>query len=259
MIWTIRPRSDFGNLAAIQAGEGPLVILLHGVGLQAEAWNAQIDSLASHFAVVAPDMAGHGDSAPLHGSTTLTAHSDLVASAIEQPALVVGHSMGAMIALDLAVRFPDKVRGVAALNAIYRRSPEAAAAVRERADGLDGESRPDPTGTLARWFGDEASPEAEACRAWLTAVDPQAYREAYAVFAREDGPGDADLAALACPALFCTGAAEPNSTPAMSRAMAELAPRGKAVVVPGAAHMMPMTHATEVNDILLNFFAECAS
>ena len=55
MMWTIRQRSDFGALRAIRRGAGPQALLLHGVGLRAEAWNAQIDALARHFAVIAPE------------------------------------------------------------------------------------------------------------------------------------------------------------------------------------------------------------
>jgi pimeloyl-ACP methyl ester carboxylesterase len=54
-----------------------------------------------------------------------------------------------------------------------------------------------------------------------------------------------------------TGAQEPNSTPAMSRAMADLAPDGQAVIIEGAAHMLPMTHREEVNTHLLSFAERC--
>ena len=93
MTWTTRPRSKFGPLAAITAGEGPLVLLLHGVGLRAEAWGAQIDALvAAGFSVIAPDMLGHGGSDGPSESL-----SDFVAplkALLDQPAVVVGHSMG---------------------------------------------------------------------------------------------------------------------------------------------------------------------
>lgn len=257
MMWTTRPRSGFGALTAIRAGDGPPVVLLHGVGLRAEAWAAQIDALSRRFAVIASDMPGHLQSLPPAGLPTLAAYTDLVAAALEGPALVAGHSMGAMIALDLAIRYPGLVLAVAALNAIYRRPPAAAEAVRARAAKLDGITPCDPAGPLARWFGDLPSPEADACRAWLTSVDPAGYRAAYTVFATEDGPPDPALAALACPALFLTGEAEPNSTPAMSAAMAALVPQGRAVVLPRAAHMMPMTHPAEVNAVLLDFFGAC--
>lgn len=257
MTWTTRPRSDFGPLRGVHEGSGPRVVLLHGVGLRAEAWGAQIDALSSAFEVVALDMAGHGESPRLEDHAHLSAFTDSVKEAIDGPVLVAGHSMGAMIALDLAIRYPELARGVATLNAIFRRSPEAAAAVKTRAESLDGVTPSDPTKTLQRWFGSAASSEATACLNWLNSVDTAGYRDAYTVFAEEDGPSDAGIAALHCPALFCTGADEPNSTPAMSHNMARLAPQGRAEVVPGAAHMMPMTHPTQVNAILQEFFESC--
>jgi len=257
MSWTTRPRSELGRLAAIHEGEGSPLVLLHGVGLRAEVWNAQIDALAGRFAVVAPDLPGHGESARLADPATLAAYTDCIAEALSAPAFVAGHSMGAMIALDLAIRYPERVRAVAALNAVYRRIAEAAEAVQQRAASLDEVVIADPSGTLARWFGKTPSPEATACRDWLTGVDPAGYKVAYRVFAQEDGPPDEGLARLGCPALFLTGAEEPSSTPAMSEAMAALAPEGRASVVAGAAHMMPMTHPAEVNGALIELFAAC--
>lgn len=195
-------------------------------------------------------MAGHGDSPMLPSTPRLSAYVAAVAEALTTPVVVIGHSMGAMMALDLAARFPQKVRGVAALNAIYRRSDAAKQAVEARAASLDGVSMADPEPTLIRWFGNAPSPARTACKDWLTHADPAGYRAAYSVFAREDGPSDDALGALNCPALFMTGSKEPNSTPAMSEAMATRAPQGTVITVEGAAHMMPMTHPAPVNAAL---------
>ncbi len=250
MIWKTRPRSEFGALRAIHEGSGPVVLMLHGVGLRAEAWGAQIEDLALDHTVIAPDMAGHGESPMRAGPAGLADYVDAVADALDGPAVVVGHSMGAMMALDLAGRFPQKVQAVAALNAIYRRSDPAKNAVRARAATLDGMTMADPEPTLNRWFPQTDSPQRDACKDWLRSADPAGYRAAYAVFANEDGPSDQTLRSLGCPALFMTGSEEPNSTPAMSAAMAALAPQGYAEVVQGAAHMMPMTHPAVVNAAL---------
>lgn len=242
MTWTTRPRSEVDGLAAIVAGDGPTMVLLHGVGLRAEAWAPVIDAFAPQFRVIAPDLPGHGASPAVDLPDRLAGYADRIAPLLRDTAIVVGHSMGAMIALNLAVRDPDQTRGVAALNAIYRRSDAARTAVRTRAAALDGHSTADPSGTLGRWFGQSDCAARVACRDWLTSVDPAGYRAAYSVFADQDGPTGSGLRSLRCPALFMTGADEPNSTPDMSREMADLAPLGRAVVLPGAAHMMPMTH-----------------
>ncbi|MEM8975942.1 MAG: alpha/beta hydrolase [Pseudomonadota bacterium] len=259
--WNTQPRSEFGELAAIQMGRGIDILLLHGVGLRSEAWNEQIKALKERYSVIAPDMPGHGESPPLQGKATLTTYTERIVEALDgttsNPLFVVGHSMGAMIALNLASNHPTRVHGLVALNAVYRRKPTAAAAVRQRANALDGVNATDPSGPLKRWFKDDASPEALACSEWLTEVSPAGYKTAYSVFAHSDGPADEDLKALACPALFMTGADDPNSTPTMSEAMAAHPPNGRSVVLDNAAHMMPMTHPEKVNSSLLTFLAHC--
>jgi pimeloyl-ACP methyl ester carboxylesterase len=256
MTWTIRPRSDHGPLAAITAGDGPLVVLIHGVGLRAEAWNAQIDALSHRFRVIAVDLPGHGHSAALGPDPQMSDFTNAVVASFQGAACVIGHSFGAMIALDLAIRYPARVRGVVALNAIYRRDTDARVAVMARADALDGRTISDPSATLDRWFGAASLPERAACAAWLNAVDPSGYRAAYRVFAREDGPSDRGLVTLGCPALFITGEKEPNSTPTMSRQMAAHVADGQAEVIADAAHMLPMTHAPQVNSKLTQFLQE---
>ena len=259
MTWTTRPRSKLGPLAAITAGDGPTVLLIHGVGLRAEAWGAQIDGLARGFRVAAIDMPGQGESLPRKCKPSLTDYTGAVAGCLEGPSVVIGHSFGAMIALDLATKHPEHIVGVAALNAIYRRDKAARAAVIARAQSLDGRNLADPTPPLSRWFGDTPSPARAACESWLRHVDPAGYKAAYTVFSHEDGPSDAALRALNCPALFMTGGQEPNSTPAMSRAMADLVPNGQYATIEDAAHMMPMTHKAAVMARITSFATECLS
>lgn len=261
--WATRRRSEYrGGIAGIRAGEGqgdaPTVVLVHGVGLNADSWSAQTDALSHRFQVHAIDLPGHGESAALSAPASLADYGDALTAALAdvgQPFALAGHSLGALIALDIAVRYPARVRAVAALNAVHRRGKEALAAVGARADSMAADKANDPKPTLQRWFGDDLeSAEARACRDWLTSVDPAAYKTAYSIFAKSDSPPDAALAGLTCPALFLTGADEPNSTPAMSEAMAAKVPQGRALIVPGAAHMAMMTHAETVNRALLDFF-----
>lgn len=258
MTWTTRPRSEVADLRAICAGEGPTVLLIHGVGLRAEAWGGQLQGLMHNCRVIAIDMPGHGESPRLADKPDLTDFTDAIAAVLSSPAVVIGHSFGAMIALDMAARYPKRVRAVGAFNGIHQRDPRARQAVLERAGQLDGESVADPSATLDRWFGTVPSAERDACAAWLRDVDPAGYRDAYRVFAAQDGPSESTLKGLSCPALFVTGRNEPNSTPAMSQRMADCAPLGRAVIIENAAHMLPMTHAAVVTPILRQFVQENA-
>jgi len=250
-----RFKTDTG-LAGYQIGTGQSLVLLHGVGLCAEAWEPLTTLLKDNFTIYAVDMAGHGDSEAMGiNAPTLQDYSDLVIDYIEsfkRPICLAGHSMGAMIALDIAARRPELIQSFAALNAIYRRTDVAKAAVQARAANI----KKLPQGglntdvTLARWFGDTPKVDnmkaVQSCKAWLSETPIAQYYKAYNVFAYHDGPSAKQLLQLAMPALFITGADEPNSTPVMSHKMAELTPFGQARIIEDAAHMMPMTHTREV-------------
>ena len=256
MIWTIQPRSKIANLAVIAAGHGPLVVLLHGVGLRSEAWSPIITDLAENYRILAVDLPGHGESEFQGPYSRICDYAQALLPLLQGPCALIGHSMGALIALELARRYPDVVWSVAALNAVFERSPDAMAAVQARAAALEDRSVSDPTSTLLRWFGTNPSAERAACSDWLSSVDPKGYKSAYTVFASVSGVPREALKQIKCPSLFLTGEQEPNSTPAMSKEMAALAPHGRAEVVPDAGHMMPMTHARSVAQILVPFLQE---
>ena len=79
------------------------------------------------------------------------------------------------------------------------------------------------------------------------------YATAYAAFAGGDSTYADCWPNVGCPALFLTGTDDPNSTPAMARAMAEAAPAGYAVLIDGHRHMVNLTAPEEVNAILLEW------
>ena len=90
---------------------------------------------------------------------------------------------------------------------------------------------------------------------YLANVDPVGYARTYTVFATADGEHREPLKRLAVPALFITGAGDANSSPAMSQAMARLAPLGRAEIVPGERHMMALTKPDDINRRLAAFLS----
>ena len=97
-------------------GEGPPLVLVHGLAGAAANWTLLAPALAARHRLLVPDLPGHGGSSPLSAGPTLNPFADAVFALAERermlPAPVVGHSMGGVIALRLALRRPDSVRAV---------------------------------------------------------------------------------------------------------------------------------------------------
>jgi pimeloyl-ACP methyl ester carboxylesterase len=94
------------------AGQGPAVVLIHGIAGRAQQWHQVVEVLAETNTVLAPDLLGHGESAKPRGDYSLGAHASgirdlLVGLGIER-ASVVGHSLGGGIAMQFAYQFPER-------------------------------------------------------------------------------------------------------------------------------------------------------
>ena len=263
MTSTILPRFNLTpEITAWRGGEGPSLVLIHGVGLSADAWSEMLPGLTRHFTVTAIDMPGHGGSEPLLAKRhpTLDDYVTAIAKALnilDEPSIIVGHSMGALVSMELAIHHRHLTKIAIPLNAIYRRSNDASMQIKARAKELQEGKLYDPSGTLDRWF-EEGSDDAylkmrKRCEYMLNSIDKQTYSQAYNVFANSDGPNPDELKTVTMPMLFMTGAQEPNSTPEMSRAMTKLVPNSKCEIIENARHMMTMTHADEVNRKILNY------
>lgn len=112
------------NFHALQAGEGPTVLLLHGFPENAFAWRHQIEALAAlGYRAVAIDMRGYrGTSRPkgvaAYASDPLCRDIDGVIEALgNRPAHLVGHDWGGAVAWEFAARFPRRLRSLSILNA----------------------------------------------------------------------------------------------------------------------------------------------
>jgi pimeloyl-ACP methyl ester carboxylesterase len=93
-------------------GSGPALLLLHGITNSSETWEHVAPLLAQRFAVIAPDLLGHGESAAPRGDYSLGAHAtgtrDLLTALGVGRVTVVGHSLGGGIAMQFAYQFPER-------------------------------------------------------------------------------------------------------------------------------------------------------
>ena len=119
------------RLRWFEGGSGPSVALLHGFGGAASNWTLVAPPLAESCHVLVPELPGHGGSTALPAPVeTLDPYADRVVSLLDGPTVLVGHSLGAVVALRLATRHPDLVRGLvlagcAGISSGTRRSQQA--------------------------------------------------------------------------------------------------------------------------------------
>ncbi len=99
------------DVAYRQAGEGPLLVMIHGIAGSSSTWVPAMPLLAERYTVIAPDLLGHGESAKPRGDYSLGAYAsgirDLLGVLGHERATVVGHSLGGGIAMQFAYQFPQ--------------------------------------------------------------------------------------------------------------------------------------------------------
>ncbi|MGZ4183448.1 MAG: alpha/beta fold hydrolase [Solirubrobacteraceae bacterium] len=92
------------------AGDGPVILLIHGITGDSRQWNQIIPQLADRYTVLAPDLLGHGQSAKPRGDYSLGAYAvslrDLLIVLGHRRATVVGHSLGGGIAMQFSYEYP---------------------------------------------------------------------------------------------------------------------------------------------------------
>jgi pimeloyl-ACP methyl ester carboxylesterase len=108
------------NMHIAEAGEGPLVLLLHGWPESWYSWRHQLPALAAAgYHAVAPDVRGYGQSdkpLPIEAYSMLADYLGLLDALGEQTAVVAGHDWGAPMAWDSAALHPDRYRAVVGMS-----------------------------------------------------------------------------------------------------------------------------------------------
>jgi pimeloyl-ACP methyl ester carboxylesterase len=108
------------RVAYQEAGDGPVLLLVHGITSSADAWREVIPILAEDHLVIAPDLLGHGRSAKPRGDYSLGAYAsgirDLLLALGHDRATVVGHSLGGGVAMQFSYQFPERTERLALVS-----------------------------------------------------------------------------------------------------------------------------------------------
>jgi pimeloyl-ACP methyl ester carboxylesterase len=112
--------SPLGPQSVWTGGSGPTLVLLHGAGDSAGTWSSVVGKLTPTYRTVIPDLAGHGGSAPAEGPLSvgqvLAGLEAVMAHGPQDPAIIVGNSLGAWVALLYARQHPDRVARLVLVN-----------------------------------------------------------------------------------------------------------------------------------------------
>ena len=248
--------------AYVVDGDGPPVVLVHGMGLNRAMWDWQLPPLLERFRVVRYDLLGHGDSdAPADGCSMddLVRQLDGLLDHLNIPrCALVGFSLGGLIVRAYAVTHPARVRALAILNSAHGRTDAERAGMRdrlERAITLGHVATIDAA--LERWFTEDFAarhPEVlDRVRRWMEANDPKVYPQVYRVLAESDADLATSIRSIRCPTLVLACEEDHGNSPDMARRMAALIPGARTAIIPRLRHMALAEDPAAVSDHLVPF------
>ena len=246
MSW--RSAEAAGIVYAERPGSGTRIVLLHGIGSRADGFAPLLAHLPDDAHVLAWNAPGYGGSTPLEGEApTATDYAERLALwldvAAPGPALVCGHSLGALIAAAFAARHPGRVLALTLASPAggHGAAPGTLSdAARARIEDMD-RLGPDAfaAARAARLLHEPAPEQLEAVRAQMAALDPAGHAQAAHMLA--SGRLAADAARLSVPTTFVVGTRDRITPPESARAIHVAIPpehRGAFAEVPGAGHAL---------------------
>jgi 3-oxoadipate enol-lactonase len=225
-------------------GSGPLVVLLHPVGLDGSFWGPLPAALAGARRVLSLDLAGHGRSPAVTRPRPIEDYADDVAAAIGRAgagtAAVVGLSFGGMVAQVLALRHPEAVSALISCGCGGDFAEEVRPMLRERGLAAErGGMEAVLDSTIERWFTPafRDDPAVDRVRQQLLANNVAGWSAGWHAIAGLSATPH--LGRIAVPTLVIAGERDVAAPPAVSEAtVARPIPGARFAVLPGAPHMM---------------------
>ncbi len=235
--------------AADGPGETPSVLLFPGLACDDELFAGQHAALATRCRVHVSDVHRHEPTLPQMAARLLH----------EQPGrhVLVGASMGGMLALEVWRQAPQRVRAMALLGSTARPDTPELITLRTQAITMFAAGRMDEVlrANVLFAFHPLHTRNRALVNAYLAmlrrAGAPQLIAQNRAVMARADSRPL--LPTLTCPLLVACGEADALTPPEHAREMATLAPQARLEIVPGAGHMLTLEQPERVNTLLLHW------
>ena len=245
-------RSEQGYIFIESLGQGPTVVLVHGWGLHGGVWRDLAARLARSFRVLVPDLPGHGRSRGMRTQASLAGLADDLSRRLTEPAIWIGWSLGAFVALATARNHPQAVSRLVLVGATpkFVQAPDWSCAMppatlAQFARDLESDYRD----TLARFLslqmgaGATAHVAVRQLRALLMEhgePEPAALRAGLQWLANTDLR--VDLPAITVPTLVLHGAHDRLVPPAAAEFLVARLPVARLTLIPSAGHALFLSH-----------------
>lgn len=244
------------------AGEGRPLVAIHGNFASRAWWSRLLERRPAGWRVVAPDLPGYGDAAALGGNLGVPELADALERLIETLGLerpvLVGHSLGGAVSLELAARDPGRYRGLvlvgspppsgfphdgrdAVRDLLYQDRELARQAFIAQSPGLDDAGR--NAAGLERFLDEAARMHPRSFNAAARSLG------AWSVLGRAPA-----LAGL--PTLAVGGPLDPIVTPAMAERLAQELPHARSCSLAGAGHWPQLERPLEFERLLAGFLED---
>ena len=245
-------------------GPGPVVVLLHGFPMDRSIWSHQRASIGALYRLITPDLRGHGRTAAPDGIYAIDAMADDVIETLDRlqltdPLVLGGLSMGGYVALSIAERYPERLKGLILTNTrAASDSPEAAAKREQNAHWVEssGDVEPVVAAMIPKLFAEstvKTHPEVvKKLHHHMSRTVPRAVVGALRGMAARPDRTDL-LPRITVPTLVIAGIEDAIVPPAEARAMAEAIPHGHFVEIPHAGHLAPLENHQAADAAILGF------
>ncbi len=267
------PTPDGGTIHAIEKGEGRPVVLIHGITLRSDVWAPQFHQLVDRYRVIAVDLRGHGRSTAGDRGFGMPRLAEDLATLLEaldlRGAIVIGHSMGGMTAMQFCGDFPEVLDArVAGIMLIATRAHQVmppyvdraakAAVAQGRTRLAAGQELPARVGVntgLARMaFGDHPSPKAVRIVAEMgRSMVPESMVLSIEGLLEHDAREA--LRATHTPTMVVVGTRDLLTPVPSGSHLAHLLPNSEFVVLPRAGHQLMQERPEELAALLDGFVA----
>lgn len=245
-------------------GSGAVLVMLHGAGLNLHFWKYQVDFMKTYCRVIRPDFRGHGETMADSEPVTIQALTGDVIALLDHlgigEAVLMGHSMGGLVALFAAVDYPKRIKGVVVANSAGIFPPGNPRSVESRKvalklfeQGKMGEAL--NVMNIASFSPGFCEKNPEICE-WLLEVRlrnrPEDTARQWKASPGSGPPPELELSRVHCPALFVAGEFD-GAVPLEYMVKAQQKLAGSQLVTLPAGHSTPVEVSGLYNEEVLKF------